>query len=226
MAETVYFASYEDVHDFDFGYRMFNNPGRKDLPRYETCVWVLCGLPGTGKSTFGRFIAGSYPPFQCKIISRDEARTDLLWDIRKEERFQQQLAQLDTLTSRLVKKRLRAALKHQGPLQGVVVDGCHTDYATLLDLLQYLHNYGKRIRINLVIMGTSESPCAHLLNDHDIGDYSDYSDGHGSHIALPKKVFEMKRTQFIDLTKIEHIQTLSDYCDTIYCIPACGDRIH
>lgn len=226
----VAFSSMLDALDhmsLFFGFRVYpccgrNFSAKNKFPWEEgkTIFWVLCGLPGTGKSTFASYIEDSYPHDHCKIIERDTARMDLLWDSRKDtvDWKEKHQAPLDDLTTELSIERMRNAY-YEYKYHGIVIDGCHTEWRTLKKILDVLSGFSQAT-VNLVIVGSSSSKCMHNLSDRKTDDYGDYIFGTSLHTSLPKEVFEKKQLQMKELCTEDHFKQLGELCDNIYLIPA------
>lgn len=212
-----------------FGFRVYPCCGRgadradkTKMPWEEgkTTFWVLCGLPGTGKSTFATYLRESYPTGLCKIITRDVARMDLLWDSRKDpDKWKEtHTSSMDDLTSELVLHRIKDAYSERR-YHGIVVDGCHTRWDTLKQLLDMISEY-ENATINLVIIGTAKSRCMHRLSSRKKDDYGDYQDGSAFHNSLPQEVFEQKQREMLDLVTGDRFDQMGLLCDNIYLVPA------
>lgn len=213
-----HFAPLNDDHtdyDFVFGDRLFTVHNHQDKPG-QTVVWITCGLPGVGKSTFAQRLFGAYPPLACRIISRDVVRTDLLWEERKGD-LGGIIENLDKKVSDKVLELLMSNLKdHPAAL---IIDGCHVEYQCLLQLVRFLHCYGDAVMINLIIMGDERSRSNHNLSNKEIDDYSDFGT-QGKHTALPLKVFEKKQQQCFELLRTSKFQDIMHYIDYCFTIPA------
>lgn len=217
------FTSLDDViaeihGGFCLGARTFTTPMVDQHPNNgRTTVWVMCGIPGVGKTTLAEGIRNAYPPFQCAVIARDEVRTDLLWDIRKMSPEMQEKSKewMDRMTSWEVQERLGRLLSDEKKTwSGVVIYGCHTDYKTLESLLIFLNQFGNQVLVHLVIIGDHDSLCHHAINGREEGDYSDYGP-HGHHQSLPDCVVKRKREEMKDLIE-NHFGCLVQKVDDIY----------
>ena len=211
---------------FCLGGRGFKTPMvDQECNNGRVSVWITCGIPGTGKTTLSETIRNAYPPYSCAVVSRDEIRTDLLWDSRKLDRKTQKLQNkwMDRMTSWEVQERLARMLddpkKHWN---GIVVDGCHTDANTLENLLEFLNQYENRIIVHLIIVGDEDSPCFHAINDRKEGDYSDYGP-HGHHQSLPHCVVQRKREEMKDLLE-NHLNCIVPHVDDVFWIRECAGR--
>lgn len=213
---------------FCFGCRTFQTPMVDQHPNnYRTTFWIMCGIPGTGKSTVAEVLKNAYPPFRSIVISRDEIRTDLIYDFSKldEETRKRHMSMLDDFTSWAVIKRIRRLInstKKEDRYAAIIIDGCHTNYTTLLELLLALNQMGNQVIVNLVVVGDEESICCHAINDRKEGDYSDYGP-HGHHQALPNVVIERKRREMHELLR-HRSKDIFKRVDEIYCIPDAFDR--
>lgn len=193
----------------------------------RTTIWILCGIPGTGKTTVAELLRNAYPPFRAVTISRDEIRTDLIYDFSKLDREtrENKMNMLDEFTSWEVIRRIRKLINgtpREERFSAIIIDGCHTNYMTLLELLLYLEQFGNQVIVNLMILGDEESVCCHAINDRKEGDYSDYGP-HGHHQALPNVVIERKRKEMHELLR-QRSKDIFKRVDEIYCIPDAFDR--
>ena len=226
------FTSLDDVMTtirgaFCLGARTFTTPMVDQEPNNgRTTVWVTCGIPGVGKTTISEAIRSAYPPFHCAVVSRDEIRTDILWDLRKlgPEVQERSLKHMDRLTSIEVQERVGRMLdeENQKHWSAIVIDGCHTDYKTLEGLLIFLGQFGSKVLIHLMLIGDHDSVCFHAINDRKEGDYSDYGP-HGHHQALPDCVVKRKRAEMKDLLD-NHFKCLLDRVDDLYWLRECAGR--
>lgn len=213
---------------FCLGCRTFQTPMVEQHPNNgRTTVWILCGIPGTGKSTIAEILAQSYPPFSCVIISRDETRTGLLHDMEHldEDTRKRRHNMLDELTTWEVISRLQRLITDTPKKErraAIIIDGCHTDYMTVMHLLLCLNEMGNDVIVNFVVLGDADSVCCHAINDRKEGDYSDYGPK-GFHQSLPDCVVKRKRQEMHDLIK-NHSNDIVSLVDEVYCIPDCFDR--
>ena len=86
--ELVFVMSFYDV--VGISEKEWNKSIRFPTSGRKVSFYVLCGLPGTGKSTLAEKIKNSYCEGDAIILSRDVIRTNVLWDIRKEPKEIQQ----------------------------------------------------------------------------------------------------------------------------------------
>lgn len=210
---------------FCLGGRGFNTPVVEQMPDNGIItVWVLVGIPGTGKTTIADLMRTAYPPYKCRVISRDETRTDLLIDFERlpEEERNLRLKMMDVLTTRAVCARIRSFLDDPGRLCSLIIDGCHTDYNTLNQTLDTILAYGKKVHIHLLILGDPDSACCHAVSDKKEGDYSDYGP-HGIHENIPIVVLERKRREMSHLLH-EEMPNILPKVDEVFCILDCFDR--
>lgn len=183
----------------------------------RTSFYVLCGIPGTGKSTYAKILQNKYVEGDCIIISRDEIRGNLLWDLRKEEKEKQKekIKKLDYLVSQKVLDTIEERLS-QRKYFGVIIDGCHTNYKILFKLLQFLNTFDDAI-VNLLIVGYCDSPCNYTITNKKEGDYSDY-DENFQHNAIPQNVLQRKRDEMRFLfTNLFEFMLM--YIDYIHVLP-------
>lgn len=189
--------------------------------------WIMCGLPGTGKTTTCKKLVESYGDESVFMITRDTVRTDLLWEMRKKPELCDKICDLDNLVTEKVLQILEDHFANsEAPAKGIIIDGCHTEINTLRKILNFIaeltkqNNFG--VIVNLVLIGSPHSICHHALNNHKEGDYSDYK---GSfHNSLPKSVFERKRKEFEQTyTAISFDNNIE--CDFVWKIPAYKEMI-
>lgn len=209
------FSSLEDainaIHGgFALGHRTFETHTDVLGRQRQTTVWVLCGLPGVGKSTLAEAIYRAYPPFRCKVISRDHIRTDLLWQARKGD-AKGELGDLDQKVSNLVIQEVKQAINTKCCV-GLVIDGCHTRFSVLFDLLRFLNGFLNQIQVNLLVIGNELSECNHGVNEKNEGDYGDYS-SNGQHNAIPRCVLVRKRKELAETLRTENMKRLIQYVD-------------
>lgn len=180
--------------------------------------YVLCGLPGTGKSTFAEKIKNSYSEGDAIILSRDVIRTNLLWDIRKEPKEIQQktIHKLDKIVTEKMIDKINCTVRKQ-KYWGIIIDGCHTDWKTLSYILFCLESF-ENSNINLYIIGNDESICAYRVTNKKEGDYSDYKSDF-SHDAIPSCVVERKRKELKKLLH-DYLIHIYNYTDFIVFIPS------
>lgn len=224
------FTTVYDVMDtirgnFCLGGRGFTTPVVDQVPNNgRITVWVLVGVPGTGKTTIAHQMMNAYPPFRCRAVSRDEARTDLLIEFESLNETERLLhiKSMDALVTRRVNERIRAMLDNPGRLCALIVDGCHTDYNVLSQVLNCLETYGSKVLIHLLMLGDPDSVCCHAVSPNQEGDYSDYGP-HGTHQNVPLVVLERKRKEMADLLT-NHMKEILMRVDEVYCIYDCFDR--
>lgn len=222
---TVYDVMATIRGNFCLGGRGFNTPLVDQVPNNGIItVWIMVGIPGTGKTTISEMMKNAYPPYRCKVISRDETRTDILIDLERlpEDERKIRLKAMDTLTTRGVMERVRFFLDDPGRLCSLIIDGCHTHWLTLLEMIDCVARYGNKVLINLLILGDPESTCCHAVSPKEEGDYSDYGP-HGTHQNIPIVVLERKRKEMADLLT-NHMEQIIPKVDEIYCILDCFDR--
>lgn len=225
------FTSLDDVlatirGGFCLGARTFTTPVVDQHPNNgRTTFWITCGIPGTGKTTLSEAIRQAYPPFQCTVVSRDETRTDLLWDLRKlpKEEQERQNKWMDRMTSWEVQERIHRIMDDEKKTwSAVVVDGCHTEFNTLENLLDFINQYGNSVLVHLIIVGDPDSACYHAVTPKQEGDYSDYGP-QGKHQSLPLVVLERKREEMKELLD-KHLKCLLNRVDDIYWLRECPGR--
>ena len=218
------FSSLEDainaIHGgFALGCRTFETHTDALGQQRQTTVWVLCGLPGVGKSTLADAIYRAYPPLRCRIISRDNIRTDLIWQARKEDP-KKEFSDLDQKVTKTVLQQIKQVIKTRCCV-GLVIDGCHTRFSDLLNLLQFLNGFLNQIQVNLLIVGNELSDCNHGISNKKEGDYSDYSTC-GQHNAVPYCVLARKRKELAETLRVENLVQIFQYVDT--CMSVAGYR--
>lgn len=189
-------------------------------------IFITVGLPGVGKSTFCELMRCSCPPYACRVISRDETRVELLWDMRKLEPKEQEerKLKLDSLvSSAMIDKVLAVVHKGYDSVKTLIIDGCHTKMTELISLIGSIKQAAditfKDISITLVLVGNAESQCRHNLSNKKAGDYSDYEIA-GHHTAVPKEIFEHKRKQLRELLQPEPFKVVADMVDYVMTYPA------
>lgn len=189
-------------------------------------IFITVGLPGVGKSTFCELMRSSCPTFSCRVLSRDETRVELLWDMRKLEQHEQEerKSKLDSLVSRsMVDKVVSVVQKGYDSVKTLIIDGCHTKMTELVSLIGTIRQAAdlsfKDISITLVLVGGPDSQCRHHLSDKKAGDYSDYEFA-GHHSAVPKEIFEHKRKQLKELLQPEPFKVITDMVDYVMTYPA------
>ena len=179
---------------------------------------LLCGLPGTGKSTLAEKIKNSYTPDEALIINRDKIRVSILWEIRKEEKKDQEkiLKNLDNVVTERIIDIINTTVSKQ-KYWGIIIDGCHTDWKIMSTMLFCLERFENTI-INIYIVGTYESGCKYTLSNKKEGDYSDYKTD-ASHQSIPLCVFERKRKEMRKLLNV-YLAHIYNYADFITFIPS------
>lgn len=189
-------------------------------------VFLTIGLPGVGKSTFCELMRASCPLYSCRVISRDETRVELLWDMRKMEPNEQEERKklLDQLVSQNMLTKVTTTISNtSNGIKTLIIDGCHTKMTELVDLLGTIRQVAdlafRDVLINIVLVGNTESECRHALSDKKAGDYSDY-ELTGHHNAVPKEIFEHKRKQLKELLSPECFKLISEMADFVYTWPA------
>lgn len=204
--------------NFCLGCRMFQQPNNS-----STTIWITCGIPGTGKSTITRLLQRAYLPLYIKVISRDKIRSELIQEfnqITDEEVRKQQLKMMDDYISTLVIKQIHRLIcntKKENRCAAIIVDGCHTNYMTLLELLLTLNQLQDQVLINLLVVGDEESVCCTSINHKKEGDYSDYG-VNGLHNAVPKVIIDKKRKEMHELIR-HRSKDIFKLIDGLYCVP-------
>lgn len=189
-------------------------------------VFLTIGLPGVGKSTFCELMRASCPMYTSRVISRDETRVELLWDMRKmsPEEQEERKHMLDQLVSHSMLDKVTSIISN--PSNGVktlIIDGCHTKMTELVSLLSTIHQAAdlafRDILVNIVLIGSTDSVCRHNLSDKKAGDYSDY-EFTGHHTAVPKEIFEHKKKQLKELLSPECFKVVAGMADFVFTWPA------
>lgn len=186
----------------------FPTSGRK------VSFFVLCGLPGVGKTTLANEIKSCYFENDAIILSRDEIRVDILWEMRKDEPEKQKETTLyldDQVSEKMISKIHECV--DQDKYYGIIIDGCYTNWKDLLWLLLEINNFKNDPIINLLIIGNENSKCHYLISDKKEGDYSDYNED-GTHKTIPFCVLQRKRKELKDLLE-KRIDSLYNHIDFI-----------
>lgn len=162
--------------------------------RRKISIFIFCGIPGTGKSTYSKILQNKFVEGDCKIISRDELRGNILWELRKEEQEKQneKIKKLDKLVSKKVYEGISSAIE-ENKFSGIIIDGCHTNWKTLAKLLQFVNKIENTI-IHVLIVGNYVSETNWKISNKKEGDYSDYDDQF-NHEKIPLEVLSRKRTE-------------------------------
>lgn len=162
--------------------------------RRKISIFIFCGIPGTGKSTYSKILQNKFVEGDCKIISRDELRGNLLWEMRKEEQEEQnkKRKKLDKLVSKKVFEEISLAIE-ENKFSGIIIDGCHTDWKILAKLLQFVNKIENTI-IHVLIVGNYVSETNWEISNKKEGDYSDY-DEKFNHEKIPLEVLSRKRNE-------------------------------
>lgn len=189
-------------------------------------VFLTIGLPGVGKSTFCELMRASCPLYTCRVISRDETRVELLWDMRKmsSEEQEERKRMLDQLVTHSMMNKVTALISNaSNGIKTLIIDGCHTKMTELVGLLGTIRQAAdlafRDVLINIVLVGNLDSECRHQLSDKKAGDYSDY-EFTGRHTAVPKEIFEHKRKQLSELLTPECFKVISEMVDFVFTWPA------
>ena len=189
-------------------------------------VFVTIGLPGVGKSTFCELMRASCPLYTSRVISRDETRVEILWDMRKmsPEEQEERKKKLDQLVSQCMMSKVTSIISNTANgIKTLIIDGCHTKMTELVSLLGTIRQAAdlcfRDVLINLVLVGTIDSQCRHVLSDKKAGDYSDY-EMTGHHSAVPKEIFEHKKKQLQELLAPECFKVVTEMTDFVFTWPA------
>ena len=201
------------------------NLGELPLEKYQSFfqVYVLIGLPGTGKTTLANMLykeANRISQGGAVLVNRDALRCDALWETRKmpEDAKSWALAHMDIVVDAKEESECQAALWKEANKRILILDGCHTNLKSLLKLIGWIRlqasmNAIGRIKIYPIFVGDENSECMHTLTDKQEGDYSDFTDTKGTHSSLPRQVFEKKREELHQLHIAENWGLFMDITD-------------
>ena len=112
---------------------------------------------------------------------------------------------------------------NQDQYSGIIIDGCHTEWKTLKELLDSVRQYCAQATISLLLIGNCHAKCGHLLNNHQEGDYSDYNLNEYTHKSVPSVVFQKKKAQYQELLE-NHSDDIYSITDYIFVIPAYSSK--
>lgn len=186
--------------------------------------FITLGLPGVGKTTFCELLRASHPPGTCKVISRDEIRMGIIWEIRKlsPEAQQAEKDEIDDRVTERVINHISEILANEPSVSSIILDGCHTYFPCLYSILEAIHGacgcHNLPFAIHLCMIGSPLSSSVRHLSNKKKDDYSDYTCG-GYHTAVPKEVFKLKRIQYFNLICQETFQKVTELCDYVYVLP-------
>ena len=178
---------------------------------------VITGETGTGKSVYSHLLQQKYKTDDCKIISRDKIRGNILWELRKEEPKDQKekIQKLDKLVSKKVIEEINNIIK-ENKYKGVIIDGCHTHWKTLSKLLDFLQPIENSV-INLLIVGNHFSEINYNISNREEGDYGDY-DANFNHNSIPFSVLTRKREEMKELFT-HYFEFMQPFIDYIFFLP-------
>lgn len=179
--------SFDDI-DFEKGFTLKFFP----TSRRKISIFIFCGIPGTGKTTYSKILQNKFVEGDCKIISRDQLRGNILWELRKEEEQSKKIKKLDKLVSKKVFEEISLAIE-ENKFSGIIIDGCHTDWKILAKLLQFVNKIENAI-IHVLIVGNYISETNWEISNKKEGDYSDYDDQF-NHAKIPLEVLSRKRNE-------------------------------
>lgn len=212
--------------DFHFKMDFFNHIKKSQFTSMgiaptnrKLSFFIMCGLPGTGKTTLSEKIKNYFAEDEAIILSRDKIRGNILWDIRKASKEEQQ-AVLNNLDSKVTEKiiEILKKLRKEFEYKAIIIDGCHTNCKTLTTLISAVDDYKNNCNIFLCIVGDHTSQCCHKITNKSEGDYSDYKEDL-SHDSVPDCVISKKRTE-LELLLSKYLEAISYYIDAICTFPA------
>lgn len=117
----------------------------------KKCLWIMCGLPGSGKSTF---IANNLLPLAgpvSAVISRDKIRFELLKD--DDEYFSKEKEVWRKFIS-----DIKLAL-NDDKLDNVIVDATHLNEASRTKLLRAIGEDTKKAYVNAICLKVNLDEC-------------------------------------------------------------------
>lgn len=166
-------------------------------------LFILCGLPGTGKSTFAVKIRNKFLSQRvgCIVVERDATRTGI---INLNPGYLNGTLPLDGLERDLERVcfcQISYALDRG---LDVIYDGCNVDRNALDRMLTTVKTSHPKTLPILVFIGSANSPCKHIITGSPSALFAEYDrDQSGkllpSHAAIPKEVLDRKRAQFLNL---------------------------
>lgn len=189
----------------------FKKLSEEEQAHHASNVLILCGLPGAGKT---HYINNLFEEEDKVVVSRDEIRSNLIWDLRKNPQNitinldnKVDLFEMDAVEKEL-KKRLH---------KWIVLDGCHCKLGFLRNIIALIHLVSPCSDVVLVFIGNEKTKCSHFLTDKKDGDYSDY-EKNGTHFSIPLEVYKRKQKEMREI--FDNFNSIREICDIIHFLPS------